>query len=575
MSKLFQYGGIVASIILIAFGAGSIVTGYNGRDRVHNDLAREQIVGTPDSSIPNQLVNNGSKAEAFAKVMRKHTLEATGGQTYSQMGRYMGKNGKATNDEKAAAVDPKSGKPIDNPLRNLWVTETALTTALHSSYFAESVATFAMVMGFALMLVGGGFLVLTLRVLRVFGKEEKVRRACGRDGRGRCSRADLPRAGPCRRPPKPPPLRGLRRSSMVFRTRPRGRAGWHVGARARMIQRPASCVRLDMTVATTRREHTMFKTIVVGVDGREGGRMRSPSPPRCSACSARLVAVHAFPYDYYLGRGADGEYEDAIHDARGRDRCRRSSSAPACRRAGVRGRRWLAGPRPAPCRDRARRRPHRRRLGPPRARGSRAGRRRDRRHPARRAVPGPRRAARATPSTAASCETIGVGFDGSPESRAALELAHQIAEAAGARLRVIDVVVPARARRTLPGLPPRLGRARAHPPRGGRGARWPPCSPSSATSRPATSRSATPRRELAYAATGPRPAGHRLARLRPDPAAHAGQHLEQAGARGAVPRARATRGARIEDDGRCVRGRLGGATGERAASDRDRPGRVR
>jgi hypothetical protein len=31
MSKLFQYAGIVASIVLIAFGAGSIVTGYNGR----------------------------------------------------------------------------------------------------------------------------------------------------------------------------------------------------------------------------------------------------------------------------------------------------------------------------------------------------------------------------------------------------------------------------------------------------------------------------------------------------------------------------------------------------------------
>ena len=185
MSKLFQYGGIVASIILIAFGAGSIVTGYNGRDRVHNDLAREQIVGTPDSSIPNQLVNNGTKAEAFAKVMRKHTLEATGGQTYAQMGRYMGKNGKPTNDEKPAAVDPKSGKPVDNPLRNLWVTETALTTALHSSYFAESVATFAMVMGFALMLVGGGFLVLTLRVLRVFEQGGEGDRACGRAKRGR------------------------------------------------------------------------------------------------------------------------------------------------------------------------------------------------------------------------------------------------------------------------------------------------------------------------------------------------------------------------------------------------------
>ena len=88
------------------------------------------------------------------------------------MGRYMGKNGKPTNDQKLAAVNPKSGQPVDNPLRNLWVTETALTTALHSSYFAESVATFAIVMGFALMLTGGGFLVLTLRVLRVFGKEE-------------------------------------------------------------------------------------------------------------------------------------------------------------------------------------------------------------------------------------------------------------------------------------------------------------------------------------------------------------------------------------------------------------------
>jgi hypothetical protein len=172
MSKLLQYGGIVASIVLIAFGAGSIITGYNARDRVHRDLAREQIVGTPDSSIPNQLVNNGTKAEAFAKVMRKHTLEATGGKTYAQMDRFMGKDGKPTSDEKLAAVDPKSGKPVDNPLRNLWVSETALTTALHTSYFAESVATFAIIMGFALMLTGGGFLVLTLRVLRVFAKQE-------------------------------------------------------------------------------------------------------------------------------------------------------------------------------------------------------------------------------------------------------------------------------------------------------------------------------------------------------------------------------------------------------------------
>jgi len=165
MSRLFQYGGIVASIILIAFGAGSIVTGYNGRDRVHNDLAREQIVGTPDSSIPNQLVNNGTKAEAFAKVMRKHTLEATGGQTYAQMPRYMGKNGKPTNDVKAAAVDPKSGKPVDNAARNIWVTETALTTALNTSYMADRLGLFGIVVGVALLLSGIGFIILAFTVL--------------------------------------------------------------------------------------------------------------------------------------------------------------------------------------------------------------------------------------------------------------------------------------------------------------------------------------------------------------------------------------------------------------------------
>jgi hypothetical protein len=172
MSKVLQYGGIVASVVLIAFGIGSVVTGLNGRERVRDDLKREQIVGTEDSTIPNQLVNTGSKAEAFAKVMRKHTLEATGGKTYSQLPRYVGKNGQATSDEKLAATDAK-GKPIDNPLRGLWVQETALSTALNTAYFAESVATFAIVMGFGLLLSGIGFLVLTLRVLRRLGDDKE------------------------------------------------------------------------------------------------------------------------------------------------------------------------------------------------------------------------------------------------------------------------------------------------------------------------------------------------------------------------------------------------------------------
>src|SRR3954465_7895026 len=168
MTKLFQYGGIVASIVLIAIGAGALGMGVHGRAEVRDNLKREQIVGTPDmaKSVANKQILTGAQAKAFAQGMRKHALEATGGQTYSQMGRYLTAAGKPTNDQKAAAIDPKTKQPVENGARNIWVTETALTTALNTSFFAESVSTFAIVMGVALLLSGGGFLVLTLLVLR-------------------------------------------------------------------------------------------------------------------------------------------------------------------------------------------------------------------------------------------------------------------------------------------------------------------------------------------------------------------------------------------------------------------------
>src|SRR3954454_24715917 len=165
MNKLFQYAGIAASVVLIAFGIGAVYMGIDGRSMVRSDLGREQIGGTPDSTIPGQKVDTGSEAKAFAAVMRKHTLEATGGQTYSQMGRFLDANGKPTNDAQAAAISPQTKQPVENGLRNLWVNETALTTALNTAYFAESVATFAIVMGVALLLAGLGFAVLTIKLL--------------------------------------------------------------------------------------------------------------------------------------------------------------------------------------------------------------------------------------------------------------------------------------------------------------------------------------------------------------------------------------------------------------------------
>ena len=54
----------------------------------------------------------------------------------------------------------------------MWVNETALTTALNTAYFAESVATFAIVMGIALLLAGLGFAVLTFKLLAPAARRE-------------------------------------------------------------------------------------------------------------------------------------------------------------------------------------------------------------------------------------------------------------------------------------------------------------------------------------------------------------------------------------------------------------------
>jgi hypothetical protein len=122
-------------------------------------------VSLPTCSIANQSVDSGDRAKCFASYMRIHALEATGGATYAQMPRYQGANGgPATNDATKAAKGP-SGQPLDNPTRNLWVTETALSTALNTSYFATSVSLFSIVMGVALLLTGIGFLLLCAGLL--------------------------------------------------------------------------------------------------------------------------------------------------------------------------------------------------------------------------------------------------------------------------------------------------------------------------------------------------------------------------------------------------------------------------
>ena len=174
MRKLFQIGGLVAAAVLIAFGSAAIVMGFNGRATVRDSLKQEQIVfGSADdpaiakhaSKWADEQVTTGAQARAFAKVIHEHALESSGGLTYAQMGRFVSAadpdNPAGTSDETAALKDEK-GAPISNSARNTWITATGLSTALNMSYLAEQMALFGIVVGFALLLAGLGFGILTL-----------------------------------------------------------------------------------------------------------------------------------------------------------------------------------------------------------------------------------------------------------------------------------------------------------------------------------------------------------------------------------------------------------------------------
>jgi hypothetical protein len=183
MRKLFEIGGVVAAAVLVAFGIVAIVMGVNGRSTVRDSLKQEYVVGTPDmtkagiaaeakkAGLPSSIklptanlagkpIDTGQRAHDFATYMRIHALEASGGLTYAQMPRYASPDGKGTNDP--AKATQVNGQPVGNPARNVWIDETALTTALNASYMAERTAEFGIVVGVALLLAGIGFAVLAI-----------------------------------------------------------------------------------------------------------------------------------------------------------------------------------------------------------------------------------------------------------------------------------------------------------------------------------------------------------------------------------------------------------------------------
>jgi nucleotide-binding universal stress UspA family protein len=183
----------------------------------------------------------------------------------------------------------------------------------------------------------------------------------------------------------------------------------------------------------------VFNRIVVGVDGRSGGRDALALADRLRRLfGGELVAVYAYPYDFFVSRGTSPDFEGVMHGNAN------DLVTGELERAGVTAH-PVAMPDGSPGRAlhiAAKRHDsdlivvgsaHRGPLGRVLAGDVTVGTLHGARCPV---VVAPAGYAQ----QATDIRTIGVGYDGSPEARAAVDLARGLAAAAGARLRVIRVL---------------------------------------------------------------------------------------------------------------------------------------
>ena len=124
MKTLFKTSAVlatVAGLILVLGGVWGVYFTYQ-------NIVAEKIVTPEDASLPGEMVRGPLTLKSQADIIRHHTLNMTGGKTYAEMPRMIEKL-----DASGVAVVDAEGKPVmvPNDARNMWITATTLTTALH------------------------------------------------------------------------------------------------------------------------------------------------------------------------------------------------------------------------------------------------------------------------------------------------------------------------------------------------------------------------------------------------------------------------------------------------------------
>ena len=143
--KIWTIGGFAAGAVLILFGVAALYLGATSYQLVRDELSQEKIVGgqdmspeaiaagveeagledveLPECDVVDEEIDTGAEARCFAEYMRIHALEATGGLTYAEMGRFQSAadpgDAAGTNDE-ARSGQGRGGQPdLERPAEPL------------------------------------------------------------------------------------------------------------------------------------------------------------------------------------------------------------------------------------------------------------------------------------------------------------------------------------------------------------------------------------------------------------------------------------------------------------------------
>jgi hypothetical protein len=158
MKKLLSISSALAIIAGIILVTGSIW----GICFTYQNVSQEKIVTSADSAIPEQPVRGPFTLKAQADVIREHTLKTTDGKVYAEMPRQIQKL-----DESGQTVLDAAGQPVMTPntARDMWITATTLTTALHLGILTYVFSGLIMLFGIISIWTGVVFRVLSRRTV--------------------------------------------------------------------------------------------------------------------------------------------------------------------------------------------------------------------------------------------------------------------------------------------------------------------------------------------------------------------------------------------------------------------------